>query len=208
MKKITILVFLIISTFSYSQEYKLEDAQKTTTDLLQALKILDLPEGKEMLADLVFESSTSFPIVSSSNLIFEKLFDTDIDGIKGYKALLEIQSISKANTPLTLRYLLISYLDKTENKWKIYSFRESIDTEKEVMYSKQALTDKNDSRKMQYRLRGLAYWQIMNGELLGAKESYLKAYKEATANGDSEFEIPTYLILDKIVDIKSLKEKE
>lgn len=208
MKKTTILILLFVSTFSFSQEYKLEDAQKTTTDFLQALKILDLPEGKELLSELVFESTKSFPVVSSSNLIFEKLFDTDIDGIKGYKALLEIQSLSKANTPLTFRYLLISYLDKKEGKWKVFSFRESIDTEKEVMYSKQGLTDSNDSRKMQYRLRNLAYWQIMNGELNRAKESFLNAFKEATESGDSEFEIPSYLILDSIIDIKTLKEKE
>ena len=105
MKKHTILLLLLVTTLSFSQEYKLEDVQKTTTELLQALKILDLPEGKEMLADLVFEASTGFPVVSSSNLLFEKLFDTDIDGIKGYKALLEIQTLSKANTSLTLRYL-------------------------------------------------------------------------------------------------------
>lgn len=208
MKKTTILLLLFVSNFAFSQEYKLEDAKKTTTDFLQALKILDLPEGKELLSELVFESTKSFPVVSSSNTILEKLFDTDIDGIKGYKALLEIQSLSKANTPLTLRYLLISYLDKKENKWKVFSFRESIDTEREVMYSKQSLTDNNDSRKMQYRLRNLAYWQIMNGELNGAKESYLNAYKEATENEDTEFEIPSYLILDSIIDIKNLHGKE
>lgn len=208
MKKTTILLLLFVSTFAFSQEYKLEDAQKTTTDFLRALKILDLPEGKELLSELVFESTKSFPVVSSSNTIFEKLFDTDIDRIKGYKALLEIQSLSKANTPLTLRYLLISYLDKKEDKWKVFSFRESIDIEKEVMYSKQSLTDKNDSRKMQYRLRNLAYWQIMNGEINGAKESYLNAYKEATENEDTEFEIPSYLILDSIIDIKNLNGKE
>ncbi|OAD91471.1 hypothetical protein A7A78_02960 [Aequorivita soesokkakensis] len=207
MKIITIFLFFLITTFSFSQEYKLEDAQKTTTDLLQALKILDLPEGKEMLVDLVFESSKSFPIVSSSNLLFEKLFDTDIEEIKGYKALLEIQSLSKANTPLTLRYLLISYLDKKENKWKVFSFRENIDTEREVLYSKKGLTDDNDSRKMQYRLRNLAYWQIMNGELLDAKDNYLKAFKEATAAEDKDFDISTYLTLDKIIDIRNLQNK-
>jgi hypothetical protein len=204
MKKITIIFLLLISTISFSQEYKLEDAQKTTTEFLQALKILDLPEGKELLADLVYKSSKSFPVVSSSNILFEKLFDTDIEGIKGYKGLLEIQSLSKANTPLTLRYLLISYLDKVENKWKVFEFREIIDVENEVLASKQALTSKTDSRASQFRYRNLGYWQILNGELLEAAKSYLIAYKEAKSNNDEDFTISTYLILDEIIDIKKL----
>ena len=169
MKQITIIFSLLISTICFSQEYNLEDAQKTTADFLQALKILDLPEGKEMLSEVVFKSSKSFPVVSSSNILFEKLFDTDIDGIKGYKGLFEIQSLSKANTPLTLRYLLISYLDKKENKWKVFEFRETIDIENEILYAKQALTSETDSRKPQYEYRNLGYWQILNGELLQLK---------------------------------------
>lgn len=204
MKKFTIIFSLLISTISFSQEYNLKDAQKTTADFLQALKILDLPEGKEMLSEVVFKSSKSFPVVSSSNILFEKLFDTDIDGIKGYKGLLEIQSLSKANTPLTLRYLLISYLDKKDNKWKVFEFRETIDIENEILYAKQALTSETDSRKPQYRYRNLGYWQILNGELLGSAQSYLTAYKEAKSNDDEDFTISTYLILDKIIDIKKL----
>lgn len=132
------------------------------------------------------------------------MFDTDIDGIKGYKGLLEIQSLSKANTPLTLRYLLISYLDKKDNKWKVFEFRETIDIENEILYAKQALTSETDSRKPQYRYRNLGYWQILNGELLGSAQSYLTAYKEAKSNDDEDFTISTYLILDEIIDIKKL----
>ncbi|WP_146228877.1 hypothetical protein [Mesonia sp. K7] len=204
MKKITIIFSLLISTICFSQEYNLEDAQKTTTDFLQALKILDLPEGKEMLSQVVFKPSKSFPVISSSNIIFEKLFDTDIDGIKGYKGLLEIKSLSKANTPLTSRYLIISYLDEKENNWKVFEFRETIDIENEIFYAKQALTNETDSRKPQYRYRNLGYWQILNGELLASAHSYLTAYKEAKSNDDEDFTISTYLILDKIIDIKKL----
>lgn len=204
MKKITILVLLFVYTFCYSQEYKLEDAQKTTSDFLQALKILDLPEGKELLADLVFESSNEFPVISSNNILFESLFDTDIKEIKGYKALLEIQSLSKANTPLTLRYLLISYLDKTKNKWKIFEFRESIDVNNEVLYAKQALMSETDSREPQYRYRNLGYWQILNGELLNAAKSYLTAYEVAKTNNDEDFTVSTFLVLDKIIDIEAV----
>lgn len=204
MKKITVIFSLLISILSFSQEYNLEDAQKNTADFLQALKILDLPEGKEMLSKVVFKSSKSFPVVSSSNILFEKLFDTDIDGIKGYKGLLEIQSLSRANTPLTLRYLLISYLDKKDNKWKVFEFRKTIDIENEIFYAKKALTSETDSRKPQYRYRNLGYWQILKGELLDSAQSYLTAYKEAKSNEDEDFTISTYLILDNIIDIEKL----
>ncbi|HCE55611.1 MAG TPA: hypothetical protein DER05_11715 [Lutibacter sp.] len=204
MKKITTLILLLISTFGFSQEYKLEDAQITKTDFLQALKILDLPEGNELLAELVFETNNSYPVVSSSNLIFEKLFDTDINGIKGYKALLEIQTLSKANTPLTIRYILISYLVKKENKWKVFEFRQSIDVEREILNAKSDLDKKSKYLELQYKLRGLAYWQMLNGELLESKNNFLKAYKVAKSKGDDEFNIPTYLVLDSIVDFENL----
>jgi len=208
MKKITTLILLLISTYGFSQEYKLEDAQKTKTDFLQALKILDLPEGKELLAELVFETNNSYPVVSSSNLIFEKLFDTDINGIKGYKALLEIQTLSKANTPLTIRYLLISYHVKKENKWKVFEFRESIDVEREIMLAKSDLDKISKYLELQYKLRRLAYWQILNGELLESKNNFLKAYKVAQSKKDDKFNIPTYLLLDAIVDFENLDKKE
>ena len=205
MKKIILFTLFLVSTFSFSQEYNLEDAQKTRKEFLQVLKILDSPERKELLTDLVFPSSNVYPMVSSSNLLSEQVFDTDIDEVKGYKALLEIQSVNK---PDPLQYILISYLDKKENKWKVFNFRKNIDTEEEVQSSKSSLTDENDPRKMQLRLRNLAYWQIMNGELLGAMNNYSKAYEEATADKDVEFEIPTYLVLDAIIDIRTLKKRE
>ncbi|WP_271765930.1 hypothetical protein [Aquimarina algiphila] len=204
MKKITLLLISILITSNLlSQEYTIENAKKTTAEFLKALKILDLPEGKELVSGLVFESNNSFPVISSSEILFEKLFDTDIDGIKGYKGLLEIKSISKANTPLILRYILISYLDKKDSKWKVFAFRETIDIENEILSCKQSLNSDNDSRPMQYRLRNLAYWEILNGELSSATKNFRNAYSEAESNNDTNFKIPTSLVLNSITGSKT-----
>ena len=204
MKKLTLLLISILITSNLlSQEYTIEDAKKTTTEFLKALKILDLPEGKELLSGLVFESTNRFRVISSSEILFEKLFDTDIDGIKGYKGLLEIKSISKAYTPLFRRYILISYLDKGDSKWKVFAFRKTVDIEKAILSCKQSLNSDNDSRPMQYRLRNLAYWEILNGELSSGTKNFQNAYSEAKSNNDTDFEIPTSLVLNSIIGSKT-----
>ena len=52
----------------------------------------------------------------------------------------------------------------------------------------------------------LAYWQILNGELLDAKDNILKAYKEATAVKDDDYDNSIYLVVDSIIENKNLKE--
>jgi hypothetical protein len=200
MKKIRLLLIILLgSLYGFSQSSNIEDAQKIAQDFIQALKIIDLPEGKELIKDLTFGEIESFPIISSNKIIFEKLFNTDIPDIKGYKALMEIESISKAKTPLTLRYILICYRHKKENKWKVFEFRESVDTQNEVDSNKLELTKSNKYIKIQYRYRRLAYWQILNGDLMAAKTSFLNASKEAKADNDNKFEIPTFEILNTIL---------
>lgn len=207
MPKALTIILILLCNLTFSQEYIIEDAKKNTTEFLQALKILDMPEGKELITNLIFESERSFPIISDSKIIFERLFDTDINTIKGYKALVEVQTLSKSSTPLTIRYLLISYLSKKENKWKIFEFRESIDTEREVLLATASLDKETKYLELQYKLRQLGYWQMMNGQLLDSKNSFLKAEEVAKSKADNKFSIPTYLILDSIVDFKNIENK-
>lgn len=167
---------------------------------LKALLIADIPEGKRVLKDVLFDQNKELPVVKSNKIIYEGLFDTDITNIKGYKSIIEIRSVGEKNTPVILKYILIGYIHKKENKWKIFEFRESVDVEYEAESSINALTDPTDSRKMQYRLRGLAYWQILNGELSEAKKNYNQAILEAKENEDENFSVPKLLILESIIN--------
>ncbi len=199
MKKFILLIFLAISSIGFSQEYNFKDAKKLTSEVLKVLKNTDLPKKKEMLADLVFDPSSSFPNVLNSKIISEKLFDTDVEGVKGYKAFIESKTDSNK-----MQYVMISFLDRNENKWKVFSLRKSVETDKEVISAKARLTEKTDITAMQFKLRNLAFWQILNGEFKDANTNYLEAQKVATANKDTEFSNSTYLLMDKIVDVNSL----
>lgn len=199
MKKLILIFFVSISSIGFSQEYNLKDAKKLTSEVLKILKNTDLPKKKEMLADLVFDSTANFPTLLNSKIVSEKLFDTDVEGVKGYKAYIESNDKND-----TLQYILISFLDRNDTKWKVFSFRKSVETEKEVMAAKASLTDKTDNTMMQFKLRNLAYWQIMNGEFKDANTNYLEAKKVAATNNDKEFTVSTYILMDKIVDVKSL----
>ncbi len=112
-------------------------ASATIDQYLQGMKILELPEGKALIAetqwDVRFEHR-SVPIFSGYQTVYQGLFSTDAVGLRGYKRLIDIQGRSEAGTPLTTRYLLVAYKDSATNVWKVLQFTKAQDTEHAAEY--------------------------------------------------------------------------
>jgi hypothetical protein len=199
MKNTLIILTLFFFSFSFSQEYNIEDAKVSTKTFLDALKISDIPEGQEILNGILFKKNSSLPILSNYNILYEKIFNTDIDNVKGYKSLIEITGNNKIGNKISKRYMLISYLDKTSNTWKILEFRENLNIENEIVSARSSIFDKGDSRRPQYRYRGLAYWEFLGGKIQSAYDNILKAESEAKKVGDENFKASNKIILKKIM---------
>jgi hypothetical protein len=105
----------------------LSAARNATDTFLKGMKIADLSEGKEMMREAqwltgeLVDVGYERPTYTEATAIFEKLFDTDIPGVQGYKRLLEVKAVSEAGTPLIVRYLMIAYKDKRTKQWKVLS---------------------------------------------------------------------------------------
>jgi len=151
----------------------LSAGRNATDTFLKGLKIADLPEGKEMLGDvqwLTGEVDVGYerPTFTEATAIFEKLFDTDIPGVQGYKRLLELKAVSEAGTPLIVRYLMIAYKDKRTKQWKVLftGTGQRIAVDDMVTWSG---TDISGSEQTKYGFHG--YWLLVAGRIKEARET-------------------------------------
>jgi hypothetical protein len=194
---------LLLTTFStYGRgPSDIEDARQVADKFFQALTLLDQPEGKQMISSLIFKEDSDYPVISSFNVLFENLFDTDLTNVKGFKRIAMIQATSKAGTPIELRYVLISYKDLVDGQWKIFAFRKALDTSAEVSAAKSDIETprSTDPRKLQYKYRSLAYWEIMDGKISSSLKNISKAKEEAEKDLDKEFTPNNLDILNKII---------
>jgi hypothetical protein len=162
----------------------LSAARNATDDFLKGMKIADLPEGKEMLRDaqwLTGEADMGYerPTFTEATAIFEKLFDTDIPGVQGYKRLLELKAVSEADTPLIVRYLMIAYKDKRTKQWKVFftGTGERIAVDDMVTWSG---TDITGSELTNYAFHG--YWLLVAGRIKEARETLTASLSAKTTN--------------------------
>lgn len=195
MKKIIIL--FLLSNICIAQS--IEEAKDVNKAFLDNLKIIEIPETKEKVAELTFSLVKSYPVVSDYNILYESLFDTDIDSLSGYKSLVEINTLSKAGLALKKRYMNISYYDNSSKSWKILAFRESLDIQNEVDLATIDLSKKSDYLKLHFKLIGLSYWLILNGDISKSITYLNKASKEAKKDSDDNFsDIELRNIIDSI----------
>jgi len=122
-----------------------EEAAGAAVDtFMRGIKLIDLPEGKQMLRNVQWvtgladygENFYSRPVYSEATTLFQGSFDTDIEGIKGYKRLMELKAVSEVKTPLIVRFLVIAFKDKTTGHWKVLDSGtdDSVDVEQSVRF--------------------------------------------------------------------------
>jgi flagellar biosynthesis GTPase FlhF len=148
-----------------------DEARKTAEAFLAAVKIAEVPEGLQAARDAAWHIG-NLPVLLEYTTLFEGMFDTDIAGIRGYKRLLETKIQSKGGVPLTAKYILISYKDRTSGKWKVFDFREleATSAEEEAAAAKRDLGD-TKYIKDQFNYRNYAYWLILSGRLREAGQA-------------------------------------
>lgn len=150
-------------------------AAETADRFLKAVKIVDLPEGQQLINETCWDGLMEFPQMSEATTLFEGMFDTDLPGIKGYKRLSEIKVLSKAGISLTKRYLLVEYRDRHVNKWKVLGFTEGVDLSHEVSASLSFLNDPAMPLSKQNRYRLYAHWLLMSGQINAAEKNFQEA---------------------------------
>jgi hypothetical protein len=150
------------------------------------MKIIDLPEGKQMLSETEWgkPAYNNYPVFTEASTLFEGIFPTDIVGIQGYKRLIQLKSVSKAGTPLLERYILILYKDKKSQKWKVIGFTTGTDVEYWVQHAAKRL---GDTRFLpdQYNYRLYGYNLLLAGRINNAKEAFQTASQLNKQNPDS-----------------------
>src|SRR4030042_4591318 len=138
-------------------------ASKDADTFRSGIKLIELSEGKQMLRDTAWFPESKYPVFTEVTTLFEGMFPTDNPKIQGYKRLIEVKAVSEAKTPLMQKYLLISYKDRNSNRWKVFEFRESYDTE----HGAQEMCSHGTAGQC-------AYWSALAGKLSQALESEIK----------------------------------
>lgn len=170
------------------------EAQKMADTFLNGVKLIDLPEGKKMLNETIWNApdKQEYPVFTEASTLFEGMFSTEVSTIKGYKRLVEMKGVSKAGTPLVKRYILVAYKDILSAKWKVLQFRESADLEYEANAACTSAADPDDFAKEtlrttdpdilkavrplpQFAYLRCGYWSELAGRIGRARAAYLKA---------------------------------
>lgn len=190
--------FFESSIHTVQSERQLPSSQKIASDavdvFLKGIKLMDLPEGKALLARTQWitgeaDNGANFyvrPFYTKAKTIFETLFDTDIPGISGYKRLMEMEAVSEARTTLKLRFIAIAFADKRTGEWKVLGTGtdDSVDIEKNVRYFEQHLADtRYSSQQDNYLTYGS--WLLRAGRITEAKAALIKA-RAAKLYSDSD----------------------
>ena len=135
MKQFTLLILIIISLSGFSQEKELKE-------YLSAYSTLEFDESKEIVKKLSFSLNSNF-ILSEYSSIKGMMFNTDLDSIKGYKAIVSCKLENQAGNLIDKRMFVLMFKDKKINVWKVFAFRESVDPKKEYNSLKTAV-ENND----------------------------------------------------------------
>jgi len=170
------VLFISLSfNVAYSQDNRVNtDARKAVDVYLKGMKILELTEGKQMVAATSWPDWGNNPVLLKYETIYEGMFDTDIASIKGYKRLLDAQVKSKAGTPLEKRILVVAYPGARDKKWRVLVFSTGTDIEEGIAYGKKELGN-TKYIKDQFNYRFLAYWYAAAGRLNDSYQAYKKA---------------------------------
>jgi hypothetical protein len=173
------------------QKDDLAAAREATDNFLNGIKLIALPEGREILAETQWitgeaDNGQNFyvrPQFTEATTLLEKLFDTDVLGVRGYKRFVDMKAVSKAGTPLQMRYFMIAFKDRHTGKWKVLGSgtEEAADVEHEIEYAAQHLHDTYTSSE-QERYLDYGQWLLLAGHTQAAREALTSAVHAATVS--------------------------
>ena len=168
----------------------LSDARTVTDAYLQAVRIIEVPEGKAAVAANSWGGRfTAFaprdlPSIKVASTLFDGLFDTDIPGVKGYRRLLQASIISagqtddekirgEAGTPAGAvkegKYVAVAYMDAASKKWMVFALVPATDVAGEISKTREYIESHKlpSAEKAFYRI--IAFYQILDGKFGDAR---------------------------------------
>ena len=166
------------------------DAAKNADAFLAALKILELPEGKQAEADTSWlVNMEQLPVLLEQEKLSDSVFPTDVAGVDGYRRLIQAKVQSEGDTQLTEKYLIVSYRDQRTGKWKVWGFRKisGIDVEYEINAARTNLSD-TAYVSAQGNYWRYAYWLELGGRILAARQALETALATDRRSHDQYFQ--------------------
>jgi hypothetical protein len=162
------------------------DARASADKFISAMKIAsEVPEARQTVRQLSWVDIHAMELIGETT-IYEGMFDTDIQGIKGYKRLIEARLRSQGSTEASARYVLLAYKDRTSGIWKVFEIRDlkGSSSNNEVEAAAKGLDDTSYGGKKQRNYRRYAYWLAFDGKVGMAKQAYDKAIALNNADPD------------------------
>jgi hypothetical protein len=187
------LIVLLRAASASAQDVD-KNASKVADAYLAAVKIAELPEGKQVLARVTWDWSgqSDYPSYSEVKTLFEGMFPTDTDNVFGYKRLVELRALTESGAISVKHYILIAYRDATSGVWKVLVFRGAEDLDHEALaaqpkpvgnncvdastvehFAPVQLPDLAVPCQIEYKKYG--YWSLLAGKINQAKEALQEA---------------------------------
>jgi hypothetical protein len=168
-----LISLLVVAASGVSAAEIEKDAGANADEFLAALKIYELAEGKQAAKAAAWPVNLrEIPVLLEQEKLFEGMLPRDAAEVTGYKRLIQAKVQSKDGTPLTEKYLLVSYRDKQASRWRVWEMRKisGIDVEHEIQAAKNGLGDTKYVPD-QVNYRNYAYWLALGGRVLAAKQA-------------------------------------
>jgi hypothetical protein len=191
------------------QKDDLTSAREATDSFLNGVKLAELPEGRQLLSETQWitgdaDNGENFylrPRFTEVTSLFEKLFDTDVPGVQGYKRLLDMKAVSEAGTPLLTRYFMVAFKDRRTNKWKVLDTGtdEDADVDRQVAYFGQRLHETGFTSEQDNYL-SYGHWLLLAGRMKEAREALTTALSASPNITD-----PSYPRTDKSAALHRLQ---
>ena len=160
-----------------------EEASAVIDTYLKALQILELPEGRQMLAQVAWPNcgsagmsgtATTLPTVTKTETIFQTRFETDVPAVPGFKRVVNCEVKTDAMQPTSEKYLVVAYPDNITKKWKVLCFIRLQNFDEATAYTLRHLNDTAyGTPSVAHRF--LAFQYSAAGKLRLASATYRKA---------------------------------
>lgn len=160
--------------------------EKELNTYLTALKTVEFDESKAVIEKYSFSHKSDYILRDFLNT-GSIIFNTDIDSLKGYKAIISASAQNGTGNYIDTRFIVVMYFDKVEKLWKVYNMRESVDPCKEAQTSQNHIDEGKFYTKKEFVYRNLCYWYMMCGKITKAKEAAKLSNDAAKDAGNNSF---------------------
>jgi len=171
MRRVAAILLVFIASGASGQQ---EDLKK----YLDALTTIEFEESQLMAKEYAFDGAEIYSLADYANPK-GVLFETDIPGVKGYKALTFCKVKRDKGIYEEKKMLAVMYYDKQKNHWSVYSFKEPADLAGEYKAIASGIDKGSFTTKKPYAYKTLSYWCVMTGKLEEAQKAIQTAEQEA-----------------------------